>query len=112
MSGRVAEKELEKAEITVNKNMVPNDSRTAFKTSGLRIGTPAVTSRGFVEADMVKIVDLIDKVLSSASAHVEAIEAKEPTAEQLRELEEHKAVLEAVKEEVKKMTAGHPLNRY
>lgn len=112
VSGRVAEKELEKAEITVNKNMVPNDSRTAFKTSGLRIGTPAVTSRGFVEADMVKIVDLIDKVLSSASAHVEAIEAKEPTAEQLRELEEHKAVLEAVKEEVKKMTAGHPLNRY
>ncbi len=112
VSGRVAEKELEKAEITVNKNMVPNDSRTAFKTSGLRIGTPAVTSRGFVEADMVKIVDLIDKVLSSATAHVEAIEAKEPTAEQLRELEEHKAVLEAVKEEVKKMTAGHPLNRY
>jgi len=112
LTGRVAEKELEKAEITVNKNMVPGDSRTAFKTSGLRIGTPAVTSRGFVEEDMVAIVGLIDKVLGSASAHAAAIEAKEPDAAQRQELEAHRAVVEEVAAEVRKMTAGRPLNRY
>ena len=69
LAGRLAEKELGKADITVNKNMVPFDSRTAFQTSGLRIGTPAVTSRGFVDKDMVDIVALIDEVLSSAAAH-------------------------------------------
>ena len=112
LSGRVAEKELGRADITVNKNMVPFDSRSAFATSGLRIGTPAITSRGFVEKDMVDIVDLIDTVLGSASAHVEALSAKEPTAEQLAGREAHAAVLADVVKKVHMMTSGRPLNRY
>lgn len=112
LNGRVAEKELGKADITVNKNMVPQDSRSAFQTSGLRIGTPAVTSRGFVEKDMIDIVDLIDTVLSSASAHAAAIAAKLPTEEQLAELSEHKAVLDEVRRKVHMITSGRPLNRY
>jgi glycine hydroxymethyltransferase len=51
------------ADITVNKNMVPFDSRSAFKTSGLRIGTPAITTRGLKENEMGVIVDMIDAVL-------------------------------------------------
>jgi Glycine/serine hydroxymethyltransferase len=65
LTGKVAEKALVRAGITVNKNMVPFDSRSPFQTSGLRVGTPAVTSRGMVERDMPGIVDLIDKVLSN-----------------------------------------------
>ncbi len=64
LTGKVAEKALVKADITVNKNMVPFDSRSAFQTSGIRVGTPAITSRGFVEKDMQWIVEMIDKVLS------------------------------------------------
>lgn len=112
VSGRVAEKELGKADITVNKNMVPFDDRSAFQTSGLRIGTPAVTSRGFVSKDMLDIVNLINCVLQSASDHIDAIAAKEPTAEQLAELEQHKAVLDSVRKQVHMMTSGRPLNRY
>lgn len=112
LNGKVAEKELVKADITVNKNMVPQDSRSAFQTSGLRIGTPAVTSRGFVEKDMVDIVEFIDTVLASASAHVEALSAKEPTEVQLAEIEQHKAVLEDVRKKVHMLTSGRPLNRY
>ena len=52
-----------KAEITVNKNMVPFDDKSPFTTSGIRIGTPAITTRGLVEEDMDKIVELIDRVL-------------------------------------------------
>ena len=63
ITGKVVEKALEKADITINKNMVPFDSRSPFQTSGLRVGTPAITSRGAKEEDMVKIVDLIDKVI-------------------------------------------------
>ena len=63
LTGRMAEKELVKADITLNKNMVPFDTRSPFQTSGFRIGTPAVTSRGFVEKDMGDIVELIDMVL-------------------------------------------------
>ena len=112
LNGRVAEKELVRADITVNKNMVPFDSRSAFATSGLRIGTPAITSRGFVEKDMVDIVDLIDTVLGSAAAHVDALTAKEPTEEQLAERQAHKAVLDEVVRKVHMMTSGRPLNRY
>ena len=113
VNGRVAETELVKADITVNKNMVPFDSRSAFQTSGVRIGTPAVTSRGFVEKDMADIVELIDTVLTSASEHLDAITAKgERTPEQLASLEEHNAVLEEVKRKVHMMTSGRPLNRY
>ncbi len=112
VNGRVAEKELVKADITVNKNMVPFDSRSAFQTSGLRIGTPAVTSRGFVEKDMVDIVALIDAVLQSASDHIAAITSKEPTEAQKAELAAHAAVLEDVRKKVHMMTSGRPLNRY
>ncbi len=63
VSGKIVEKALERADITVNKNMVPFGSRSPFQTSGLRVGTPAVTSRGLLEKDMLKIVELIDKVI-------------------------------------------------
>ncbi|MBQ8071911.1 MAG: serine hydroxymethyltransferase [Bacteroidales bacterium] len=112
LTGRVAEKQLVKADITVNKNMVPFDTRSPFQTSGLRVGTPAVTSRGFVEKDMVDIVDLIDTVLASSAAHVDAINAKEPTEAQKAELEQHKAVLDEVRRKVHMMTSGRPLNKY
>ncbi len=65
ISGKEAEQALVKAEITVNKNMVPFDDKSPFVTSGIRIGTPAVTTRGLVEADMVTIVELIDRVLTN-----------------------------------------------
>jgi glycine hydroxymethyltransferase len=63
ITGKDAENALVKAEITVNKNMVPFDDKSPFITSGIRIGTPAITTRGLVESDMQIIVDLIDKVL-------------------------------------------------
>lgn len=63
LTGKEVEKALELADITVNKNMVPFDSRSPFQTSGLRVGTPAVTTRGMNENDMLKIVDFIDKVI-------------------------------------------------
>jgi len=115
VSGRVAEKELEKADITLNKNMVPYDSRSPFQTSGFRIGTPAVTSRGFIEKDMEDIVELIDTVLSSCAAHIDALTLKKgevPTDEQTAALYEHRAVLEKVTAKVHQMTAGYPLNKY
>ena len=112
LTGRLAEKELGKADITVNKNMVPFDSRSAFATSGLRIGTPAITSRGFEEKDMLSIVELIDQVLQSACANSEALTAKEPTQEQLAQCREHEAVIDKVRRKVHMMTAGRPLNRY
>ncbi len=65
ITGKEAEKALELADITINKNMVPFDSRSPFQTSGLRVGTPAVTTRGLKENDMLKIVSLIDKVISN-----------------------------------------------
>ena len=64
LTGKEAENALVAADITVNKNMVPFDSRSAFKTSGLRIGTPAITTRGLKENEMGVIVDMIDAVLS------------------------------------------------
>ncbi|MDD5152034.1 MAG: serine hydroxymethyltransferase [Flavobacterium sp.] len=63
ISGKEAENALVKAEITVNKNMVPFDDKSPFVTSGIRVGTPAITTRGLVEEDMETIVALIDKVL-------------------------------------------------
>ncbi|MGD9930425.1 MAG: serine hydroxymethyltransferase [Mangrovibacterium sp.] len=64
LTGKAAENALVKADITINKNMVPFDSRSPFTTSGLRVGTPAVTTRGLKEDQMGMIVDLIDEVLS------------------------------------------------
>ena len=113
LTGKVAEKELVKADITVNKNMVPFDSRTPFQTSGLRVGTPAITSRGFVEKDMVYIVDLIDQVLASAASVAELLTLKEePSPEQLKALKAHEAVIADVRKKVNQLTAGVPLNRY
>lgn len=105
VSGRIAETELVKADITINKNMVPFDDRSPFQTSGVRIGTPAVTSRGFVEKDMATIVSLIDTVLSSCAEHADALSQKQ-------EVPEHTAVLDDVRQKVHMMTAGYPLNRY
>jgi len=63
LSGKQAEEALEKADITVNKNMVPFDDKSPFVTSGIRIGTAAITTRGLKEVDMERIVELIDKVV-------------------------------------------------
>jgi len=65
ITGKKVENILVEADITINKNMVPFDSRSPFQTSGIRIGTPAVTTRGLKEADVVKIVDFIDEVISN-----------------------------------------------
>ncbi|MCK9305366.1 MAG: serine hydroxymethyltransferase [Bacteroidales bacterium] len=89
LTGKVAEKVLVSADITVNKNMVPFDSRSPFQTSGIRVGTPAVTSRGMVEKDMPFIVDLIDRVLSNV---------------------DNQQVIEEVKEQARKKMHGLPLN--
>jgi glycine hydroxymethyltransferase len=65
LTGKVAEAALVAADITVNKNMVPFDDRSAFQTSGLRLGTPAITTRGLKEDKMGDIVELIDTVLQA-----------------------------------------------
>ena len=65
ISGKKAERLLGEADITVNKNMVPFDDRKPFITSGIRIGTAAITTRGLIEQDMVKIVEWIDRILSN-----------------------------------------------
>ena len=107
LTGKVAEKELVKADITVNKNMVPFDSRSPFQTSGIRIGTPAITSRGFVEKDMEFIVNLIDQVLANAAANLDLIAGK---TEEGREA--YEAVLADVRKDVRMKTTGMPLNRW
>src|SRR5690606_13206411 len=88
VSGKDAEQALVKADITVNKNMVPFDTRSPFVTSGIRIGTAAITTRGLKEHDMIAIVDLIDEVIMNHQDEV---------------------VLEAVKDKVNAMMAGRPL---
>ncbi len=65
LTGKVAERALVDADITVNKNMVPFDTRSAFQTSGIRLGTPAITTRGAKEDLMVKIAELIERVLNA-----------------------------------------------
>jgi len=65
ISGKKVENTLVKADITINKNMVPFDSRTPFTTSGLRVGTPAITTRGLKEEHMAMIVEMIDTVISN-----------------------------------------------
>ena len=66
ISGKKAEQALVKADITLNKNMVPFDDKSAFVTSGIRIGTPAITTRGLKETDMQFIVNMVDNVLMNA----------------------------------------------
>ncbi|MFA6676760.1 MAG: serine hydroxymethyltransferase [Bacteroidales bacterium] len=91
LTGKVAEKVLVRADITLNKNMVPFDSRSPFQTSGFRVGTPAITSRGLVESDMPKVVELIDRVLEDV---------------------ENEDVITAVRKEVNEMMSNRPLNAW
>lgn len=70
ITGKAAEKALEKAGITVNKNMVPFDERSPFVTSGIRVGTPAITTRGMKEEQMLTICDLIDQVIGDPENEV------------------------------------------
>jgi len=91
LTGRQVENALVRADITVNKNMVPFDSRSPFQTSGLRIGTPAITTRGLREAHMALIVDLIDEVISDL---------------------ENESVIESVMGRVHAMMEGLPLFAY
>ena len=88
LTGKLAEKALVEADITTNKNMVPFDTRSPFQTSGLRFGTPAITTRGVKEDVMPLIVDLIDRVLSAP---------------------EDAAVIAAVRAEVNEMMVKYPL---
>ena len=82
ISGKDAENALVKAEITVNKNMVPFDDKSPFITSGIRVGTPAITTRGLVEEDMETVVALIDKVLMNYTDET----VLEQVAEEVNEL--------------------------
>lgn len=91
LTGRQVENALVRADITVNKNMVPFDSRSPFQTSGLRIGTPAITTRGLKEEHMAPIVALIDEVISDL---------------------ENENLIESVKGRVNKMMADFPLFAY
>ena len=88
LSGKDAEKALVKAEITVNKNMVPFDDKSPFVTSGIRIGTPAITTRGFEYSEMEIIVDLIDHVIKNHenSSELEKVANKVNTLMKGREL--------------------------
>lgn len=88
ITGKDAEQALVKAEITVNKNMVPFDDKSPFVTSGIRVGTPAITTRGLKESDMETIVGLIDEVINNY---------------------QDESKLEAVGEKVNAMMSGRPL---
>ncbi len=94
VTGKVAENLLHPAGITVNKNMVPFDDKSPFVTSGIRIGTPAMTTRGMNEADSQLIAELIDKVISSAE--------KPDSAD----------VCKAVRTEIRELCLRHPLEGY
>jgi glycine hydroxymethyltransferase len=78
LTGKLAEEALIQADITINKNMVPFDTQSPMVTSGMRIGTPAVTTRGLKEKDVVKVVDLIDEALRKPedSKHLKAVKRK------------------------------------
>ena len=78
LTGKVAEKVLVEADITANKNMVPFDSRSPFQTSGIRLGTPAITTRGLKADEMGPIVEMIDTVLSApeSEANIKAVREK------------------------------------
>ncbi len=91
LTGKVAEKVLVEADITANKNMVPFDSRSPFQTSGIRLGTPAITTRGAKEEHMGPIVEMIDTVLSNP---------------------ENPAIIASAREKVNKMMADFPMFAY
>ncbi|MBQ1932563.1 MAG: serine hydroxymethyltransferase [Muribaculaceae bacterium] len=91
LTGKVAEKVLVEADITANKNMVPFDSRSPFQTSGIRLGTPAITTRGAKEELMGEIVEMIDTVLSNP---------------------EDAKIIASVKEKVNSIMAEYPMFAY
>jgi glycine hydroxymethyltransferase len=78
LTGKQAEDALILADITINKNMVPFDTQSPFVTSGMRIGTPAITSRGMKEKDVVKVVELMDEALRKPEdqKHLKAVKNK------------------------------------
>ncbi|MBL7861306.1 MAG: serine hydroxymethyltransferase [Cyclobacteriaceae bacterium] len=78
LTGKIAEEALIQADITINKNMVPFDTQSPMVTSGMRIGTPAVTTRGLMEKDVIKVVDLIDEALKKPAdeKHLKAVKRK------------------------------------
>ena len=76
VTGKEAEKMLDEVGITVNKNAIPFDTKSPFVTSGIRIGTPATTSRGFVEEDMVEVGKLIGMTIRDFEANSEEIKAR------------------------------------
>ncbi|HNY02175.1 MAG TPA: serine hydroxymethyltransferase, partial [Bacteroidales bacterium] len=86
LTGKQVENTLVKADITVNKNMVPFDSRSPFQTSGLRVGTPAITTRGLKERHMPKIVNLIDEVLSDINDEAKILKVRKKVNEMMAEL--------------------------
>lgn len=88
VTGKQAENTLVLADITINKNMVPFDSRSPFQTSGIRVGTAAITTRGLKEAEAEKVVDLVDRVISNL---------------------EDASVIAQTREEVNSLMAGRPL---
>ena len=75
LTGKELERRLDEVRITANKNKVPGDPRSPFQTSGLRVGSPAVTSRGFVEADMDKVAEYIMLAATDFEAKAEYIRA-------------------------------------
>ena len=85
VTGRMVENTLVQADITVNKNMVPFDSRSPFQTSGLRIGTPAITTRGLKEEHMEPIVELIDDVISNIDNTAKLTAVREKVNEMMSE---------------------------
>ena len=91
LTGKVAEKVLVDADITANKNMVPFDSRSPFQTSGIRLGTPAITTRGAKEDLMVEIVEMIDTVLSNV---------------------DNEAVIKSVRDKVNSIMTEYPMFAY
>ncbi len=84
LTGKQAEESLEAAEITVNKNMVPFDDKSPFVTSGIRIGTPAMTTRGFGTAEFVRVAELIDRVLANVGKEAVRRDVKEEVNELCR----------------------------
>ena len=78
LTGKIAEESLIQADITINKNMVPFDTQSPMVTSGMRIGTPAITTRGLKEKDVVKVVELIDEALQKPEdiKHLKAVKRK------------------------------------
>ena len=79
MTGKQAEDILDKVNITVNKNTIPNETESAFKTSGIRIGSPAMTTRGLNEEDFIKITHIIDEALKSKEDNYDEIKRKVKT---------------------------------